>query len=338
MNKLILAAALATLVGFSLYNMSVNAPTDLNDDAEKQMFNQWCMQNGKAYGNDDEKVYRFNNFKANVDEIKANESKDYELALNQFADLNSGEFLVQYTGLADIDTESEQENVDENLESLDAPGDWDWVAKGKVSPVQNQGSCGSCWAFSATASLENFKAIATGSLPKFSEQAMVDCAGSYGNHGCNGGWMPNAFRWSGDVGTALAKQYPYTGRVGTCKIGNVSKVFVNKGYSNVRRDSNLALVNAIWKGVVAVAINATGIQFYRKGVFSKWSINPNGLNHGVNAVGYGVDRATGKKFYKIRNSWGSRWGEGGYIRFERRDSGVGLAGVTRACSYPTGPF
>ena len=98
MNKLIIAAALATLVGFSLYNISVDAPTSLDDSAQRNMFNKWRMQNGKAYGNDDEKEYRFKNFKRTLREIHANDDPNYELGLNQFSDLNTAEFLAQYTG------------------------------------------------------------------------------------------------------------------------------------------------------------------------------------------------------------------------------------------------
>jgi len=220
------------------------------------------------------------------------------------------------------------------LDHIEAPKSKDWVSEGKVNPVQNQGSCGSCWAFSATAALESRAALDTGSLPKFSEQALVDCGGETGNYGCSGGLMGAAFRWSAKHGMASGKDYPYTARNGSCKISSKHTTSVNKSYKAVRRNSNGELVKAISQSVVSVAIAANRIQLYKKGVFNNWGCGQQ-LNHGVAAVGYGVDQASGKMFYKVRNSWGSGWGENGYIRFERRNSGVGMCGITMQASYPT---
>merc|ERR1712150_17552 len=133
-------------------------------------------------------------------------------------------------------------------------------------------------------------------------------------------------KWAAVYGMALLKDYPYTARVGTCKIQEKRRYRVNKGVRKINR-TNASLVAALSKKVTTVAIAAGAIRFYRGGVFSNWGCGTR-LGHAVNAVGYGTDSRSGKMFYKIRNSWGSRWGENGYIRFERRNSGTGICGVT----------
>merc|ERR1712076_209206 len=254
-------------------------------------------------------------------------STDYELGLNEFADLNSEEFVAQWTGFRNL-SEFDEEEEGESLDHIEAPRSWDWTTKGKVNDVKNQGQCGSCWAFSARAALDN------GSLPDFSEQALVDCGNETGNNGCNGGLMGAAFRWSARHGMANSRDYPYTAHKGSCRISSKHTTKVNSSYKSVRRNSNSSLVSAISQTVVSVAIAANSIQLYRNGVFSNWGCGTR-LNHGVAAVGYGSDSATGKMFYKVRNSWGNRWGEGGYIRMERKNSGVGMCGITLQASYPT---
>ena len=330
MNKLILAAALATLVGFSLYKMSVSGPAVRDDHIDRMMFNQWLMQNGKSYGNDDEKEYRYQNFKVNIEIVESNTSDSYELGLNQFADLNEEEFIAQNTGYENLLGEEDKNYV--SLENIEAPSSKDWVSLGKVNSVQNQGSCGSCWAFSATAALETRYALDRGSLPKFSEQALVDCGRETGNNGCSGGLMGSAFKWSARHGMASSRDYPYTARNGTCRISSKRVTHVNTSYSYVQRNNNSELVRAISQSVISVAIAANRIQLYRGGIFNNWGCGTQ-LNHGVAAVGYG--QSGGKMFYKVRNSWGSGWGEGGYIRMERRSSGTGICGITMQASYPT---
>jgi len=331
MYKLIVAAALASIIGFSLYQMS--APT-LDDSKDRQMFNQWCMQNGKAFGNDDEKEYRFHNFKLSMREVEQHTSGDYQLELNEFADLDTAEFISQYTGARHLNESMEEdEEIDENLENVEAPAEWDWVARGYVNEVQNQGRCGSCWTFGSTASLEFLHKKTTGKLEKFAEQAMVDCGHETGNRGCNGGTQSRAFKWSAMHGMALEKDYPYTARVGSCKIASKNMTKINRSYRRVRSNSNSALVDAIYGNVVAVAIYAGKIKLYKRGVFSDWTCSTR-INHMVNAVGYGRDAATGKYFWKVRNSWGSRWGDGGYIKMERRSSGRGICGITNQSFYP----
>jgi len=332
MNKLIVAAALASIVGFSLYQISSPA---LDDSKDRMMFNKWLMQNGKAYGNDDEKEYRYENFKASIKEVEDNKNPDFQLSLNAFADLSTAEFIAQYTGLGEnAELIEEEEEETDSFEDVDAPASFDWTNYSDyVNPVQSQGRCGSCWTFATTASLEHLHRRKTGKLEKFAEQAMVDCGHETGNYGCNGGYQSKAFLWSARHGMALAKDYPYTGRVGTCKINSKSTTKINRSYRRVRNYSESSLVAAIYSNVVAVTVNANKMRLYKSGVFSDWSC-PTNINHMVNAVGYGTDSATGKKFYNVRNSWGSWWGDNGYIKMERKPSYYGLCGIQKQSYYP----
>merc|ERR1712159_613911 len=157
----------------------------------------------------------------------------------------------------------------------------DWTTKGAVTPVKNQGQCGSCWAFSTTGSTEGAYQIAPGKLQSFSEQELVDCAGSYGNQGCNGGLMDNG------------SKYAYTAKTGQCSSSKSADPALAKGsvtsFNDVTSDSASQLMAAVSKGPVSVAIEAdqSGFQFYKSGVFS--GTCGTNLDHGVLVVGYGTD-------------------------------------------------
>merc|ERR1711871_1263378 len=209
----------------------------------------------------------------------------------------------------------------------------DWVAKGAVTPVKNQGQCGSCWAFSTTGSVEGAYQIATGKLLSFSEQELVDCAGSYGNQGCNGGLMDDGFKYIEAKGDALESAYSYTGKTGTCSTSKQSDAAIKPGkvtsFNDVTTDSEPQMMAAVSKGPVSVAIEAdqSGFQFYKSGVFS--GTCGTNLDHGVLVVGYGTD--SGKEYWKVKNSWGTTG---------RRLLGGGGAGKDGECgllkqpSYP----
>ena len=212
----------------------------------------------------------------------------------------------------------------------------DWTGKA-VTDVKNQAQCGSCWAFSATGGAEGAYAIANGTIKSFSEQQLVDCAGgSYGNQGCNGGLMDQAFDYMKDNGIQLESSYQYTARDGTCRADPSLMAFKIDSYTDVPQDDNSELIKAIYAAPVSVAIAVDFyFQAYTGGIYNHWSCGT-GLDHGVLAVGYGSDN--GQDFYKVKNSWGTSWGEEGYIRFARKDSGVGMCGITRQASYPSVDF
>merc|ERR1712224_602099 len=216
------------------------------------------------------------------------------------------------------------------------PDSVDWVDGGAVSPVKDQGSCGSCWAFSTVGSLEGRAAIATGDLQQFSEQQFVDCDKDFGDEGCNGGLMDNAFKYlMQSKGACTEESYGYKGRGGACQIDSCSiglPASSVTGFQDVDGNEK-ALEEAVAQGPVSVAVEAdTVFQFYARGIVKTNFCGAN-LDHGVTAVGYGVEN--GVKYWKVKNSWGKMWGESGYIRLKKGKGGKGQCGILSGPpSYP----
>merc|ERR1712046_14452 len=207
---------------------------------------------------------------------------------------------------------------------------------GAVSPVKNQGSCGSCWAFSTVGSLEGRSQIAKGNLQQFSEQQFVDCDKGFGDHGCRGGLMDQAFKYlMQSKGACTEDSYGYSGKRGTCEIDTCDVGLPASdvtGYQDVDQDIT-ALKEALSHGPVSVAVCAmTVFQFYFGGIVST-NLCGAALDHGVLAVGYGSEN--GKNYWKVKNSWGASWGEHGYIRLNADKGGKGQCGILSGPpSYP----
>ncbi|XP_031478482.1 thiol protease SEN102-like [Nymphaea colorata] len=291
----------------------------------------------------DELLTRFNVFKHNVKFIHEFNKKgsSYKLKLNDFGDLTNQEFRSLYANSKINHHRLLQGSQRPSAAALqrdagdDPPPAIDWRALGAVTEVKNQGKCGSCWAFSTVVAIEGITQIKTKKLVSVSEQELVDC--DTGNGGCNGGLMEKAFEFvEKNGGLALEKKYPYTEKQGKC---NVSKLKINDvtidGHVSVPEKNESALMQAVAKQPVSVAIEASGtaFQFYSEGVFT----GPCGteLDHGVAIVGYGTE-ADGTKYWIVKNSWGSGWGENGYIKMAREISEPdGLCGIATYAVYPT---
>lgn len=313
-------------------------------DAEN-IWNNWRDTFNKSYDSREFYARRYI-FKQNLKYIMDqnlcyhNGSCSYSLDLNQFADLTQTEWRYQYLGFSSFDNFGKDYVSESDSQTLHLPktdvNSIDWRTKNAVTNVKNQGQCGSCWSFSSTGSMEGVWAIAKGELVSLSEQQLVDCSTSYGNNGCNGGMMDDAFKYVIDNGGLdTESDYPYTAQNGNCKVNKENiHVITISNYHNVPVNDEEQLKSAVAQQPVSVAIEAdqTAFQFYSSGVFTaKCGTN---LDHGVLVVGYGTD-SNNQAYWIVKNSWGESWGQDGYILLERNVSEPeGKCGIAMQPSYP----
>lgn len=198
---------------------------------------------------------------------------------------------------------------------------------------------GSCWAFAAVASIESLHKIRTGRLVSLSEQEILDCARGLHANGCQGGYPSVAMRWvARNGGLTTEADYPYQSRQDACNRRKLRhRVAAIRGARAVPRYNEAALELAVARQPVTVLIDAGAggaFQHYRRGVLSGRCNTK--LNHAVTVVGYGTDKASGRKYWIVKNSWGQDWGEdGGYIRMERRiRRRAGMCGIAISPYYP----
>mmetsp|Transcript_44931 Transcript_44931/g.102502 ORF Transcript_44931/g.102502 Transcript_44931/m.102502 type:complete len:334 (-) Transcript_44931:98-1099(-) len=304
------------------------------------MWSEFKETYNKIY-NGDEEEKRFGVFKQNVDLVEAENAKQltYKLGVNEFADLTADEFASMYLGGVPPAEErhdgaaylGEHEVTGEEL-----PTSVDWSTKGAVTPIKNQGQCGSCWSFSTTGALEGAQAISTGKLSSISEQQLVDCSGSYGNQGCNGGWPYDAFKYAEANAMCAESSYAYTGQDGSCHASGCAVALARgtvTGYKSVSGGEN-GMMSAVAQNPVSITVEAdkSVFQLYSSGVLTSSACGTN-IDHAVLAVGYG--ELNGTPYWKVKNSWGATWGQSGYILLGR---GIGGAGECGIYSYsPTYP-
>lgn len=264
----------------------------------------------------------------------------YTLAMNQFGDLTDEEFNQRYN------TYRMDQREPSDVLFAPSPGfvpsnatmAVDWKEQGVVTAVKNQGDCGSCWAFSATGSLEAQHNLTGKPLVSLSEQNLMDCTlkKPYGNQACLGGTMDKAFQYIIDnKGVDTELSYPYMAQTEkTCRFKPASVGATMTSFVDVPI-SELALTEACAKvGPISVAIDAGWVtfRFYKSGVYYDPRCFKTKLNHGVLVVGYGTEEGSGEEFYLVKNSWGTKWGLEGYVKMARnRDNSCGIASVA---SYP----
>jgi len=285
-------------------------------------FVKFIKDNHKSYAQS-EFTARYNIFKSNMDFVDAWNAQDYhKVGINSFADLTAKEFAAKFNGIKYIHSTSMAYVPSVTDDTVD------WRTKGAVTPIKNQGQCGSCWAFSSTGGLEGAHFIAKNALVSLSEQNLVDCSVPEGNEGCNGGLMTQAFEYiQKNNGIDTESSYPYTATgPNQCQFSAANVGSTITGWTNVQSGSESDLVSKITAGPTSVAIDAshTSFQLYKSGIYYEPACSSTQLDHGVLAVGYGTQGA--KDYYIVKNSWGTSWGNQGYILMSRnRNNNCGIA-------------
>ncbi|XP_038633953.1 procathepsin L-like isoform X2 [Scyliorhinus canicula] len=228
----------------------------------------------------------------------------YTLKMNQFGDMTLEEFNEQMNGFRLLKPRNPSEQLARIPESGEIPKHVDWRTKGYVTPVKNQGSCGSCWAFSSTGALEGQTFKRTGKLILLSEQNLVDCSGPQGNQGCGGGWMENAFLYVHDNnGIDSEAGYPYTGMDDSCNYTAKYKATNCTNYFFVPKGNENALARAAARiGPISVAIDAShqSFQFYHSGIYYEPNCLPYIMSHAVLVVGYGTK--SGSNYWIVKTA------------------------------------
>ena len=310
-----------------------------NESDDWHQFTRFQERFNKKYENIVEFESRFQIFKENLHGIiqhNMDKTQNFTMTVNQFTDLTQTEFKEKYVGgLKSVEVGSYGcKSFSSGASGL--PDSIDWRAKGAVTSVKDQGQCGSCWTFSATGAAEGAWAISKGQLIDLSEQELVDCATgiNYGSHGCSGGQMEGAFKYLIEHGQCTLASYPYTAKDGSCH--SCSAVVHFSSCSDVKPNDQLSLKAAVSIQPVAIAIEADTryFQSYSSGLLTSSSCGTQ-LDHGVLIVGYGVEN--GQKYWLVKNSWSSSWGENGYVKIARSDStnDAGICGIAMDPSFPS---
>lgn len=253
----------------------------------------------------------------------------FQISMNKFAALTPSEYQSL---LGFKRTSKRKPSQKSKLVPTDAIVDW--RTKGVVNPIQDQGQCGSCWAFSAVEAIETEYAIKYGHLYKFSEQNLLDC--DFFCDGCDGCEMDNAFEFileGQDGNLTLSDKYPYYPFPQKCKYDPSSTIHVLEGYVDLPKGDEVALAAAVQQyGVISIAIDAShySFQLYFGGIYDEPSCDSTYLDHAVGLIGYGSER--GVNYWIVRNSWGLDWGENGYIRMVKDKNNQ--CGEASDASYP----
>jgi len=282
----------------------------------------------KSYDTVEEYAKRLTIFSTNMDKVNKMNAEhvlingEAVFGVTPFSDLSPEEFKKFYLGYKP--SNSTKPRVDVHIDGPIA-NDVDWVSQGAVTPVKDQGRCGSCWAFSATAAIESYAKLAGQSLQVLSAQQINSCDKRDG--GCNGGNTETAYEYVKSAGGIESERdYPYTsggGSTGSCKFQSSKIAVTISGYHSVSRGES-ALKQALNAGPASVCLAASSWQSYSGGILSRCD---NQVDHCVQATGY-----SGSSYWRIRNSWGTGWGESGFIRLAQ---GSDLCRVSDDTTYPT---
>jgi len=296
------------------------------------LFSDFVSHFGKTYKSSVERAARQQVFHKNLRLVNSvnRQHKGYTLAMNHHGDRSHDEYLsLLNTQRPPQNNGASRNHVSQHTEDL--PSSLDWRDKGAVTPVKDQGVCGSCWSFGAAQTIEGSLFVQTGKLVRLSSQALVDCSWYQGNTGCDGGLDFQGYQWmmkvnGGQIPTE--ESYPYLMVNGLCHADRAEYGATITGYVNVTSGDNSALQDALYsQGPISVSIDASqdDFSFYSSGVY----YNPNckngmnDLDHTVLAVGYGTEN--GQDYWIIKNSWSTHWGDEGYVKMSMLNNNCGVS-------------
>ncbi|XP_030149205.1 cathepsin L1-like [Lynx canadensis] len=299
-----------------------------------ELWSQWKATHGKLYGMDEE-GWRREVWEKNMKMIRQHNwehsqgKHSFTVAMNGFGDMTNEEFKQVMNGLQM--QKHKKGKVFQAPLFAKIPSTVDWREKGYVTPVKDQGPCGSCWAFSATGALEGQMFRKTGKLVSLSEQNLVDCSQAEGNEGCNGGLMNNAFQYVKDNGGLDSEEsYPYHAQDESCKYKPQDSAANDTGFFDIPQQEKALMVAVATKGPISVGIDASHFtfQFYHEGIYYDPDCSSEDLDHGVLVIGYGTEigQSINKTYWIVKNSWGANWGIDGYIKMAKdRKNHCGIA-------------
>jgi len=323
-----------------------DAPRKIQDikESRKKLAEMQSLKSFHTFMNTHNKVYtdrkeykkRYGIFRENMKKVQFLQETEQGTGVygaNSLADVSEEEFKQHYLGLNTLKDDPDVHWPAAEIPDVEVPKEVDWRAKGAVTPVKNQGQCGSCWAFSVTGNVEGQYAIHTGSLVSLSEQELVDCDGR--DAGCNGGLPENAYKTLLEIGGLESEEdYGYDGEDEKCKFNRTRVVARVSGGVEISTNETKMAQWLTKNGPISVGLNANAMQFYMGGVSHPWKFlcSPEGIDHGVLIVGLGTHDYPlfhrKMPFWTIKNSWGPGWGEQGYYRLYRGDGTCGINMMT----------
>jgi len=349
--RFILALVCLVAVAFAQQNMDA-------------AFEAYINQFSKVYSSPAEKAARFENFKASMQKAAAYQaaSPSATFGATKYSDMTDAERRA-YVAAQPITPNAAvltclAKGVDASHDRFEGrkialPTSFDWRDLGKVTPVKDQGQCGSCWSFSTTGAMESAYAVKNNvnATTQLSEQAIVDCSNgcapedgqSVCNQGCNGGWpwtaIVDLMSWGG---LPVEADYPYHATDGTCVVKQKKLILNPKNYTCLSgpdqnggpADETTQMPTYLMKyGALSIALNAEPFFSYTSGIINLTPAQCEGtqLDHAVLIVGWGVQNNV--PYWIVKNSWGLGWGEKGYVRMYRGNGLCGLNAAVTAINY-----
>ncbi|CAG9332823.1 unnamed protein product [Blepharisma stoltei] len=337
-NSIITFLAISSLCFLAYFVSSDNSfktPVDFQYNLELEEFRSFISKYSKDYKTEEEFYHRLRIFRDNLSYIRVfnSQGQTWYMGINQFSDLTHEEFNLAHKNKIIVP----ELPISDTTEKLAHPNlkmkrKWDWRQEGCVTQVLNEGNCDAPWAYTAVDAIASQYCVSGHNLVQLSVQEVIDCSGSYGNNGCNGGTITNVYKFAMKNGLTTEEIYPNTGKQGVCKTAKEKETIATiSKYANVTPNNATALESVILQTPVSVTVEAIGAgwQNYKGGVIS--SNCGTSLDWAVLAIGYNLDNSP--PYYICKNSWGDDWGEAGYVRVSIVD-GAGTCGIQMSPSYP----